>query len=281
MAQLFVNNYPISFTQYSQQLPFLNPAALVSTNEWETSVSNRRNIGFWRNNQTYLAYGAFRIQPKRANNFHGLGLSLYYDKEGSYLKRYRGYMQYAYHIPLNDRWKISAGLSLGMMTYQVGNENYEGGSASNWDGSLGLFLSGKTTYLGFTIAQLPQTNIQPIYETTVLARYYQLIMGKDFDLGEEYLWKNNVNCRFLQSQDADLYLQSGVLWNQMVGLYGLYRWNRQASLLLGLEKIEWEKMWFKLFFSYDITTNGGQRYQAFEFTLQCAKPEAKRKNKKK
>lgn len=281
MAQLFVNNYPVSFTQYAQQLPVVNPAATVSSNEWETSVSNRRNTGFWRNNQTYWAYGAFRIQPKKANNFHGLGLSLYYDKEGSYLKRYRGYMQYAYHIPLSESWKISAGVSLGMMTYLVGNENYEGGSASNWDGSLGLLLSGKTSYLGFSIAQLPQTKVQPIYETTVLARYYQIVAGKEVEIGKQYRWKNNINLRLLKRQDPDLYLQSGLLWNQTVGLYGLYRWNKQFSLLLGLEKIEWEKMWLKLFFSYDIAVNGDQRHQAFEITLQCVKPEAKRKKKKK
>jgi hypothetical protein len=72
-AQLKVSGYPVGLTQYSQQLSFQNPAAICKNNEWETSLTNRRNTGFWRNNQTYFASGAFRINPRKKPSFQTIG----------------------------------------------------------------------------------------------------------------------------------------------------------------------------------------------------------------
>lgn len=268
-----MHNYPVSFTNYAQQLSFYNPAATSLNTEWEASISNRRNTGFWRNNQTSLGYGSIRVQAKKSINYHGIGMSLYYDKEGNYLKRYRGYLQYAYHASINEKWQASAGFSLGIMTYQVGNDDYaSGGSASNLDGSFGLLLTSKLTTIGFTVAQLTERKVQPIVETTLLARYYQLFLGRDVEMNKDWIWRNNFNLRVYSISDQGLNLQTGILWNNSVGLYGLYQWKRQASVLFSLEKIEWESIRFKLFASYDMALNGDQRYQAFEFTLQCMKP---------
>jgi type IX secretion system PorP/SprF family membrane protein len=272
-AQLLVHNYPIAFTQYAQQMPFYNPAATAATTNWEISVESRRNTGFWHNNQTSLGYGAFRIQPKNSANSHGLGMSVYNEKEGNYLKRYRSYLQYAYHVAINSSWQASAGLSLGIMTYQVGSNDYDGGgSSSTFDGSIGFLLAGKGTYLGLTIAQIPEKKVQPIFEQTELSRYYQIMIGKDFELNPDLLLKNNINTRIFSGQSPDIFLQSGLSWKDMIGFYGLYRWDRQVSFLLGLEKIEWEGLHLKAFLSYDIAINNDQRYQAFEISLQCVKP---------
>ncbi len=259
-------------TQYVQQMAFYNPAATAVHNNWEISVENRRNTGFWRNNQTSLGYGAFRITPKGSSYFHSIGGSLYYEKEGNYLRRYRGYLQYAYHVTLNKNWHASAGISFGMMTYQVGNNDYDGGTANALDGSVGFLIQGKSAYLGLTVAQIPEKHVQPIYEKTVLSRYYQLMVGKDLSLTDELLLKSNINTRLFSSQAPDVFLQTGLAWKNTLGLYGTYRWNRQVSLLLGLEQIEWEGLHLKAFFSYDVALYNDQRYQAFEITLQCMKP---------
>ena len=276
-----MSGYPVDLTQYSQQLSFQNPAAICKNNEWETSLTTRRNTGFWRNNQTYFASGAFRINPKKKPSFQTIGAQFYYDKEGIYLHRYRAYLLYAYHVALNNEWTLSTGLSLGMMTYQVGSNDYEGGIANTTDASIGMLLYNKSFYGGISIWQLPENKVQPIQEITVLSRYIQTMIGKDFGVGENLILKTSANARlFAQNKTPDIYLQSGLLWNGLVGLYGSYRWNKQASLIFGLEKIEIDGMQFRTYFSYDMAVNGDNRLRAFELTLQYLMPEQKKSKSK-
>ena len=274
-AQLVVESYPVNLSQYLQQPSFQSPAAIVATNKWETSLTSRRNLGFWRNNHTYFAQGAFRIQKDEQSNFHGLGVAMYYDKEGAYLKRYRGYLQYAYHLKLSKKYTLSGGLSLGLMSYQVGNADYDGGTASCFDGTLGFMFYGNGLYISANIAQLPQSKVQPIYEITVLSRYYQFLAGKDFKLNNELELRTNLNTKIYSSKDPDIYGQAGIRWNETLGLYGIYKLKGQAAIMLGIEKIELDDMQLRAYFSYDIPVQGDMRYQAFEITLQCVKPEKK------
>ncbi len=253
--------------------------------KWETALTTRRNTGFWRNNQSYWAYGGFRINPKKSSSFQSLGAQFYSDKEGIYLHRYRAYLLYAYHVALNNHWTLSSGLSLGMMTYQVGNNDYEGGTDNTWDGSLGIMLYNKTFYGGFSISQLPENKVQPIEENTILSRYAQFTFGKEFELGEMYSVKSGMNARvFGNPSKLDIFAKTGIIWNKTIGLYGIYRWNKQVSCMLGIEKLEIDGMQFRTYFSYDIATNGDSRYRAFELTLQYLMPEkvkTKSKTKKK
>lgn len=280
-AQTYAYSYPVPFTQFAQQLAFACPAATNATNTGEVLLATRRNTGFWRNNQTYLAYGAFRIAPNNSPNFHALGASLYYEKEGSFLQRYRGYLQYAYHVSLNTRWRASAGGSLGIMTYQVGNDSYEGGAGNAVDGALSLFFTDKKTYIGATVGQLPENKVQPIQEITLLARYYQLLAGKTFDLNETYAVRTYLNSRWYTDRTPDLQAQAGLAWNQTIGLYGHYHWQRKVALVVGIEKIEIDQMQFRTYFSYDLAINGDARLQAFEVSLQYVLPEKEVKSGKK
>jgi hypothetical protein len=167
------------------------------------------------------------------------------------------------------------------MTYQVGSNDYEGGTSNTSDASIGMMLYNKSFYGGISIGQLPENKVQPILETTVLSRYIQTTIGKDFDIKEDLVAKTSVNARFFtKNTTSDIYLQSGLLWNGLIGLYGNYRWNKQASLIFGLEKIEIDGMQLRTYFSYDLSINGDNRLRAFEFTLQYLMPE-KQKSKSK
>jgi type IX secretion system PorP/SprF family membrane protein len=278
-AQLVVKAYPVSFTQYAEQLAVTQPAATAMNSKWEVTFNNRKNTGFWRNNQTQLAYGAFRIKGKKSKNFHGIGGYFYYDKEGNYLRRYRGYLQYAYHMALNKDWRLAGGLSVGNMTYRVGSDDYDGGSSNTLDGSLGFMLYNPTFTLAANIAQLTENQVQPIFEKSVLARYYQLFVAKKWQANEDFSFPTNLNMRIMPGRDPDMYAQVGVLWRENIGLHGLYRWQKQYAVLFGLEKIEWEGMRFKAFFSYDIGIE--QRNQAFEISLHLMMPESASKTMKK
>ena len=272
-----MHNYPVSLSQYFQQLTFQTPAASVSENNWEATVTSRRNTGFWRNNQTYFVNAAFRIQKNKSAGYHGVGAMAYYDKEGIYLKRYRGYLLYSYHLKLSKKYKLSGGLALGLMTYQVGNNEYEGGSGNGLDANLGFMFSGNDFFAGVNIAQLPESNVQPINEITRLTRYYKLIAGKDFTLKKELKLRTNISSRVFSTQKSEMYGQAGVVWNNSLGIYGIYKWKRHASVLVGLEKIELNDFLLKAFFSYDIPVNGESKYQAFEISIVCLKPEKKKK----
>lgn len=184
-------------------------------------------------------------------------------------------------MALNNEWTLSTGFALGMMTYQVGSNDYEGGTSNTSDASIGMMLYTKAFFGGISIGQLPENKVQPIQEITILSRYIQTTFGKDFKIGEDLILKSGLNARlFTQNKTPDIYLQSGLLWNGLVGLYGNYKWNKQAAIIIGLEKIEIDGMQFRTYFSYDMAVNGDNRLRAFELTLQYLMPE-KQKGKSK
>jgi len=90
---------------------------VVGSNNFIQANMNYRNqwVGFEGAPKTYMAsiYGPFRKSPKVA-----LGGMISADVTGL-LQRTGGYFTYAYHVQVNDSWKLGMGLSAGAMQYRV------------------------------------------------------------------------------------------------------------------------------------------------------------------
>lgn len=93
-----------------------NPAVAGSHNFIQANLNYRNQwVGFEGAPKTYMAsiYGPFRKSEKVA-----LGGMISTDVTGL-LQRTGGYFTYAYHVKLNDYWKLGMGLSAGAMQYRV------------------------------------------------------------------------------------------------------------------------------------------------------------------
>jgi len=113
-------------TVFAQQMPLytnyllndyaFNPAVVGSHNFIQANMNYRNQwVGFEGAPKTYMAsiYGPFRKSEKVA-----LGGMISTDVTGL-LQRTGGYFTYAYHLKINDSWKLGMGLSAGAMQYRI------------------------------------------------------------------------------------------------------------------------------------------------------------------
>src|SRR5688500_18724368 len=104
------------YTNYLLNDYAFNPAVVGSHRYIQANLNYRNQwVGFEGAPKTCMAsiYGPFRKSAKVA-----LGGMVQADVTGL-LQRTGGYLTYAYHIKLNDAWKLGMGLSAGAMQYRV------------------------------------------------------------------------------------------------------------------------------------------------------------------
>lgn len=104
------------FTNYLLNDFAFNPAIAGSHNYIQANMNYRNQwVGFEGAPKTYMAsiYGPFRKSEKVA-----LGGMITADVTGL-LQRTGGYLTYAYHLKINDSWKLGMGLSAGAMQYRA------------------------------------------------------------------------------------------------------------------------------------------------------------------
>ena len=107
----------------------------------------------------------------------------YNDQEGKYLNRSRFYLVYAWHTHIFEETKLSLGLSAGAMNYSVKGTPLSGnGSDINPDAAVGIQVYRKSTWLGLSVNQLFNSEVQPLNEITVLAPYMNISGGSRFSL---------------------------------------------------------------------------------------------------
>ncbi len=124
-----------------------------------------------------------RILPE-SDNIHGVGLNLYYDKNGAYRKG-GGDLLYAYHFNISRQKDLVIGLGLLLSVYQNSMDETEfadandpliGGGISrsvNPDAGAGIFLYGNKFYAGLSALRLI-SNSDNLQETE---RHFYLYTG--------------------------------------------------------------------------------------------------------
>src|SRR4051812_7180734 len=109
-GKIFSQQLPL-FTNYLFNAYAFNPA-VVGSNPYIQANLNYRNqwTGFDGAPKTYMAsiYGPFRKSTKVA-----MGGMVMSDVAGLF-QRTAGYFTYAYHVKLNDKWKLGMALSAGV-----------------------------------------------------------------------------------------------------------------------------------------------------------------------
>lgn len=277
VAQSVVHQYPLEVSQFFSILTLSNPALQNKEDKWQATAFSKAYTGLLKNNNLSLFNVSTRITPKKSKSYHNVGAILYYDKEGSYLNRYRVYINYAYSLRLNDTWTTSLGASIGAMSYRVGNENFPGGQDNTMDGNIGLALFSQRWAFGLSILQIPQGQVQPIIERSLLQRYYAAYAQRSFDLSAKSRLLADLNTTVFGTQQPWLNARCSWEYDGLVSLGMLYKWNKSLGLIFGLEKIKLGENQLRLYLSYDVNISKSYKNNSVEVSLKFSCPQVQKK----
>lgn len=142
---------PVHFNLY-QSNPY-NTLAFAGSHDVEANILARQNLGNFGNVSTQYFSSFFGLKENNGSR-NALGLIIYNDKEGDYLRTNRFYGSFIRHQALTNNWKLSLGLSSGLYLFRVKFNNVTGGiSQTAFDGSASLALSNENTEICFTLNQ--------------------------------------------------------------------------------------------------------------------------------
>lgn len=272
VGQHIVNQYPLEVSQFFDVLALSNPTLQNQKEKWQATVFSKAYTGLLKNNNFSLFNISTRITPKESKSYHNIGAILYYDKEGSYLNRYRAYVNYAYTVPLNDLWSTSLGASLGAMSYKVGNENFTGGQDNTFDGNIGFSLFSQSWTFGLSLLQIPQGQVQPIVERSLLKRYYAAYVHRCIDLSAKSRLLTDLNTTVFGVQKPWVNARCSWEYNELISIGMLYKWNKSLGLIFGLEKIKLGENLLKLHLSYDMNISKSYKNNSVEVSLSFYRP---------
>lgn len=261
------------FTNYVLNPYAFNPAVVGSNNFIQANMNYRNQwTGFDGAPKTYMAslYGPFRKSDKV-----GLGGMISTDVTGL-LQRTGGYFTYAYHIKLNDNFKLGMGLSAGAMQYRVrlydaklydkDDEILTGSLLSKivFDMNAGLYLYGKGLFAGISGYHAANNVISFTGSSSRLTPHVYGIAGYTFKLNK----KVELQPSTLIKYNAPVGLQPefslrGIFMKQFwVG--ASYRTSDAYSIMLGavcLERIT-------IGYAYDMSVSNIRKYNSGSHELQ-------------
>ncbi|WP_299252200.1 type IX secretion system membrane protein PorP/SprF, partial [uncultured Cytophaga sp.] len=165
---------PDVYGQFFQNYYLINPAN-SDTSSLVLHLGHKSQLGVFRGvRQTYFDAN-FRIKSKKSNSRHCLGIQLFNNSEGDFFSKNRAYGRYSFDIKLSDSYFLSAGLSVGMVSYAFkATQSSAGGSDLTYDGNIGLWLVGTHFKIGTSMQQVFQGKLSPIGQTFELTRQYNL-----------------------------------------------------------------------------------------------------------
>ncbi|MBN1415171.1 MAG: PorP/SprF family type IX secretion system membrane protein [Bacteroidales bacterium] len=155
------------YNQYFPEYEILNPAFSGKQNCYAVTLSDHHQwLGLKAAPNTQFAYARGRFTMQKASNYHGVGIILARDQNGSY-RNMEADLIYAYHVRLSDAGKmfLSLGLSAAIEQtvldegdfYNYNNDPVISGarlSAWNPDLAVGVGLYSNVFFGGVTAANL-------------------------------------------------------------------------------------------------------------------------------
>ncbi|HET6244440.1 MAG: type IX secretion system membrane protein PorP/SprF [Bacteroidetes bacterium] len=217
-----------------------------------------------------IGYFSFqtRIKNKKkmpSQPYHGVGFYLEKDQIGPFTKTYI-YPAYAYHIPLNNYYTLSAGAFAGLQQFVFDNnvtlfnpvDNAVAGSQSILvlpDFTAGLWLYSKNTYAGLAAGQIYNKRIKgpggQIGNDSKIARHYVFSAGHKLIINREYSLIPSTMVKFIPMAPPAIDLN--LIWDyKNVFSLGFSLRNRDAlAALIRLKLLPFLDMGY----SFDYTTS--------------------------
>jgi type IX secretion system PorP/SprF family membrane protein len=250
------------YSQYMLNEMAINPAVAGRDNFTEVRTNNRHQwVGINDAPRTYM----MTIQGPIKNHKMGLGMNLYTDIVGP-TRRTGISATYAYHLKLTEEYKMSFGLSAGLMQWGIdGNKitlrdesdqqlltSYR--TAPVPDLGAGVYFYKKDKfYVGLSLPQIYQAPIElyaGAYKNSRLVSQlnfsgaYRLDVDEDFAIEPSFLFK------YVKPAPAKVDVGLRGIYKKQIWLGAVYRHMDAVSFLLGYMY----KDYLTIGYSYDVTT---------------------------
>jgi type IX secretion system PorP/SprF family membrane protein len=270
---LFAQQLP-QYTQYMFNDFVLNPAIAGRSNYWEAKSDNRYQwAGIPDAPRTYI----LSLQGPLKNEHMGLGGTIYTDIVGP--TRQTGIsLSYAYHIKLGKKYKLSLGLSGGIVQYAVDGsqitthdagdpimtQNFQSVVVPTIGGGVYFYSDKLSVSLGFP--QIYQSNLkffadQTTNQSTLATHFYGLFSYK-FNLGTDFVLEPAILLQYVAPVPMQINGGVKLTYNKQIWIGVNYRSDNSTpdavSALLGYMF----KNWLMFGYSYDYSLTSLRKYNS-------------------
>lgn len=256
------------YSQYMLNEMAINPAVAGRDNYTEVRSNNRHQwVGITDAPRTYM----LTLQGPLKNPKMGLGGSFYTDMVGP-TRRTGASASYAYHLKLTEKYKLSFGLSAGVMQWGIdGNKiqlrdetdqqllmSYRTAPVPDFGTGICFYEKNKF-YFGIALPQIYRAPIElydGAYKNSRLASQlnvngaYNLVIDDDFTIEPSFLVK------YVKPAPVKVDVGVRAIYQKQIWVGAVYRHNDAASFLLGYMY----KDYLMFGYSYDVTTTKIRKY---------------------
>ncbi|MBC7861632.1 MAG: type IX secretion system membrane protein PorP/SprF [Bacteroidia bacterium] len=267
VAELNAQQVP-QYTQYLFNDFAINPAIAGKNKWWDCKSNNRYQwSGITDAPRTYV----LSLNGPMKNKKMGLGGTLYTDIVGP-TRRIGLSGSYAYHMKLNETYKLSLGLSAGILQWAVDGSKitlHDPGDAvmSNAyqsvivpDFAAGAYLYSKRLFVSVSVPQLYEAKLKFFdYQTNVqskLKAHLYLMGGYRFQLNEDFELEPSAMIKYVKPAPLKVDVAVRCIYQDQVWLALAFRTHDALTAMVGYKY----KNWLTIGYSYDFTITPLRQY---------------------
>lgn len=261
-------SYTLAFAQQDAQYTMYffnslayNPAYAGSVGLTSlTAIYRHQWAGFDGAPRTFAA----SIHSPIANQKMGLGFMLENDRLGIH-NRLSAFGSYAYHIPMNDKVKLSLGLNAGMLYYtsnwadapnpiDITDPNFQNTQTKVLPNiGLGAYLYSERYYVGLSVPHLLEGTLDNISALSKYDRHYFLTGGVVIDLNDKLRFKPSALLKYVPNAPLEADINLSFLLNDALWLGAAFHTGTGIAVPI----IQYQfKNGLRLGYSYDYNLNG-------------------------
>lgn len=252
--------------QYSQYMLndfVLNPAIAGRSNYWEAKSNNRYQwVGIPDAPRTYI----LSLQGPFKSLKMGMGGTIYTDIVGP-TRRTGINLSYAYHIKINSKYKLSLGVSGGVVQFAVDgskiithdsgdpvmSQNYQ--STIVPDIGAGAYFYSDKLYISLGFPQIYQANLKFFADQasnkSVLAPHFYGLIGYKFPLGDDFILEPCVLAKYVAPVPLQVDGGLKLTYKNTIWIGANYRTSDAVSGIIGYMFSNW--LMFGYSYDYSIT----------------------------
>jgi type IX secretion system PorP/SprF family membrane protein len=251
------------YSQYMLNNYAINPAVAGSNDYYEGKSNNRYQWkGITDSPRTYI----LSLNGPTKNQKVGLGGTIFTDITGP-TRRTGLSLTYAYHLKLNEQWKLGMGLSAGLLEFAVdgskirlrdeGDNSISSGLQSVIvpDFGFGLYAYSKKIYIGISAPQIAQNHLVFFdYQTATLSKledHYFIHGGYKWDLNEDFRLEPGFLIKYVKPAPVQFDVGAKLIYKEQFWLGANFRTRDAASVMAGFVYNDY----LSFAYAYDITTS--------------------------
>jgi type IX secretion system PorP/SprF family membrane protein len=258
------------FTQFMFNPYLVNPA-FAGQDEYFNAVTTHRSqwVGITDAPQTY----ALALHGPLNNRKVGLGGYIFSDNVGP--TRRTGFQgSYAYHVNLNEKYKLSLSLSVGLLQFEIDGSKITFKDQNDvafinqlrndlvFDAKFGFLIYSDKLFFGASAPQLIQNKLflYDNQEQTLnrLEDHYFAMVGGKFNLNESFKVEPSLLVRYVFPANPQFDLNTRVIFKDTFWMGGSYRHEDAFAVMGGITIGNVLSMGY----SYDISTSNLRNYSS-------------------